>query len=121
MIVPTSGASPPGRNSSRVEVNSRKRAAFASVCDRNVSSTTKPRFAIRIAGRSTSRIDFVPHIRSARSQVSGVPGTPTDRPLLTTSLKFIGSPLLSRNDVSVMRIGAVSRPSMVRTRPDRAS
>ena len=81
---PTRGASPPGRNRSRVESNARNRAALSSVCWRNVLSTTKPRAASRVAGCSAFLRLRVPKRRSAWSHVAGVPGVPTETPLVTS-------------------------------------
>ena len=69
--VPTSGSCPPGRNSSEVAGNCRNRSSLPAVCDRKVSSTTKPCRARRVAGCSASASEIVPNSSSARSQVSG--------------------------------------------------
>jgi hypothetical protein len=64
----------------------------------------------------------VPHLSRARSQVAGVPGVPTETPLVTSSgVKFHGFPVAGSMKASVGIVaGAVSRPSMVRTLPVRA-
>ncbi len=69
----------------RVALKARKRVSLSRVCWRNVSSTTKPREATLMAGASASAIDQVPHLSRARSQVAGVPGVPTETPLVTRS------------------------------------
>jgi hypothetical protein len=117
---PTAGGLPPGRNSLRVVQNSAKRSALSAVCSLNVSSTTKPRRARRSAGASASASERVPQVLRARAQVFGVPGTPTDRPLLTASSNGIASPF-SVNELRLMSSGAVSRPSIVRMRPSSGS
>ena len=66
-------------------VNASNRSRLSSVWERKVSSTTKPRSASRVAGRSASRRERLPHWSSAESQVAGVPGTPTETPLVTSS------------------------------------
>jgi hypothetical protein len=48
---------------------------------------TKPFRATRIAARSALATEIVPYRDSASSQVSTVPGTPTERPLKRASLK----------------------------------
>jgi hypothetical protein len=57
------------------------------------------------------------------SQVAGVPGTPTETPLVTRSgKKGYGSPVAgSMNASRGMAAGAVSRPSIVDTEPSSAS
>jgi hypothetical protein len=51
-----------------------------------------------------------------------MPGTPTDRPLVTAVLNGYGAPVAgSMNIVSPPAIGVVSRPSMVETVRVRAS
>ena len=65
---------------------SRNLASLLAVWSRNVWSTTKPLVATRRAGRSACPSESVPHLRSAFCQVRGVPGTPTDSPLVTASL-----------------------------------
>ncbi len=82
---PVSGASPPGRYSRAVGVNASNRSRLSSTCWWNVSSTMKPRWASRMAGRSASSRSRVPHSSSAVSQVASVPGTPTATPLVTRS------------------------------------
>ena len=52
--------------------------------------------------------------------MAGVPGTPTESPLVTASSNGIGCPF-STKESSRIRSGAVSRPSMVCTRCVRAS
>ena len=59
--------------------------------------------------------DIFPCWRTALAQSAGVPGTPIDRPELTTVLKFIGVPSGLVKVLSVKAFGAVSRPSMVET------
>jgi hypothetical protein len=76
--------------------------------------------AIRIAGRSAWRSETVPQRSSAPSQLPGVPGTPTDSPLVTASSKGIGWPFSTNESVRI-RCGAVSRPSIPLTRLRRAS
>ena len=115
--MPTAGASPSRRNSSAVSGNLPKRSAFWAVCSWKFSSTTKPRAAIRSAGRSNRCRSIVPNSSAAVSHVARVPGTPTDFPELTTVAKSRGSPPSSRNSSSVNVAGAVSRPSIVRTSP----
>ena len=63
----------------------------------------------------------MPKSRAARSHRAGVPGTPTDSPELTTVLKSIAVPSGLVNVVAVNVVGAVSRPSIVRTLCVRAS
>ena len=63
----------------------------------------------------------MPKVRAATSQRAGVPGTPTESPELTTVLKSIAVPSALVNVVGVNVLGAVSRPSTVRTRCVRAS
>ncbi len=118
--LPTSGGLPPGRNSSRVAGNALNRCWFCAVWSWKVRSTTKPCRASRSAGRSTSPRFLFPHLSSAACQVIGVPGTPTDRPLVTASSNGIGLPF-STNRSSRAEFGAVSRPSIVSTLPVRAS
>ncbi|CAM5568759.1 hypothetical protein SFUMM280S_04570 [Streptomyces fumanus] len=73
------------------------------------------------AARSTSPTRWWQSHRSrAFSQVAGVPGVPTARPLLTASANGIGLPSSRNSPASAVR-GAVSRPSMVRTVRDLAS
>ena len=93
-------------------VNASKRGSFSAVCSRKVSSTTNPRAASRAAGSSSRRRLRLPHRSSAVSQVASVPGTPTDRPLVTSSAKVNPSKAVRGIDS-----GAVSRPSIVVTRP----
>ena len=62
---------------------SANRAALSAVWSWKVWSTTKPRRATAAAGASELASERVPQRRSAVSQVAGVPGTPTDRPLVT--------------------------------------
>ena len=101
---------------------SRNRFSFIAVCARNASLTTNPFSAIRMAGRSASASEIVPQRRSALAQVAGVPGTPTDSPELTASANGSGLPVAgSTNESARMAAGAVSRPSMVCTRCERAS
>src|SRR3954454_1695094 len=88
----------------------------ACVWSKNVWSMTKPVFATRMPGCSTWARLIVPYLSSASSQVAGVPGTPTDRPLQRASLNGSGAPF-SQNDVGVIASGAVSRPSSVVTLP----
>ncbi|RBL85226.1 hypothetical protein DDE05_18525 [Streptomyces cavourensis] len=104
----------PGRKSFAEAGKSAKRAWLAAVCERKVSSTTKPSRARRSAGFSSVRRDLVPQASSARSQVAGVPGAPTERPLVTPSSNGMGLPSSRKREASALR-GAVSRPSMVRT------
>ncbi len=68
-----------------VDGNCSKRALLSSVCLRKVASTTNPLRANRAAGRRVFASDCVPHLRSAVVQVFGVPGTPTETPLVTSS------------------------------------
>ncbi len=68
-----------------MEVNASKRTWFSVTCLLKVPSTTNPRSASWIAGVSTRPIPRLPHCRSAVVQVSGVPGAPTDTPLVTSS------------------------------------
>jgi len=87
----------------------------------NVASTTKPRRATSSAGFSKAESFCVPQRLVASSQSAGVPGTPTDRPELTTVAKSSGLPSGPMNVVGVNVAGADSRPSMVCTSPDLAS
>ncbi|CAM5737584.1 hypothetical protein STENM223S_07463 [Streptomyces tendae] len=98
----------------------RNRCSLEAVWERKVSSTVKPCRASRSAGSSTVASFRVPHRSSAACQVAGVPGVPTDRPLVTASAKGSGLPS-SVNSFSSAVSGAVSRPSMVRTVRDPAS
>ncbi len=68
-----------------MEVNASKRTLLSSVCWRNVSSTRKPLRATFVAGAIASARSRLPHLRSALSHVAGVPGTPTETPLVTSS------------------------------------
>ena len=64
----------------------------------------------------------MPHFRSAVCQVCGVPGTPTEMPLIRASWNAYGSPVAGLTNASFsMDAGAASRPSMVCTFPVRAS
>jgi hypothetical protein len=56
----------------------------------------------------------------ASSQVAGVPGTPDRQPAGDRIGGQDGDPVLDERVLSISA-GAVSRPSMVWTRPDRAS
>ncbi len=99
---------------------SAKRAALLATCWLNVASTVNPSRAIRSAGPSASRRERVPQRRRASCHVFGVPGTPTDRPLVTAWSNGIGVPF-STNRFAVAEAGAVSRPSTVDTLRVRAS
>ncbi|SCE51531.1 hypothetical protein GA0115235_12255 [Streptomyces sp. DpondAA-F4a] len=99
---------------------SAKRFWLSAVCERKVSSTTKPSRARRSAGSSTCRSGLLPQVSSAFCQVAGVPGVPTARPLVTASSNGIGFPFSRKSEESALR-GAVSRPSIVSTRWVRAS
>jgi hypothetical protein len=121
-VEPTAGGAPPGRYSALDELICENAARFSLICCWNVWSTTKPRSATLIAGRSASRMEIVPHFRSAVCQVCGVPGTPTEMPLMRASWNCNGSPVAgSTNAFSRMLAGAASRPSMVCTVLVRAS
>lgn len=111
---PTTGSCPPGRKSFAVSGKSANLAWFPSVCERNVESTTKPSRARRSAGFSSLPSDLLPQASRAVSQVAGVPGVPTPRPLVTASAKASGFPFSRKSEESALR-GAVSRPSMVST------
>ena len=87
-VDPTGGGLPPGRNSFRVEVNCENRDSLAAVWSWKVWSTTKPSRASRAAGWIDVGRVRVPQRSSARCQVARVPGTPTETPLLTWSLKL---------------------------------
>ena len=103
-------------------VNWRNRVWLSRVCPRKVSSTTKPRSAIRVAGRRACFRLSEPQRRRALSQVAGVPGTPTLTPLDTRSANAYGLPVAGSTKASSgMAAGAVSRPSRVETRPVEAS
>lgn len=65
-------------------------------------------------------MDLLPQASSAASQVAGVPGVPTPRPLVTAASKAIGAPFSRKSEESALR-GAVSRPSIVCTVRVRAS
>ena len=65
--------------------NAANRTLFSSVCLANVLSTLNPSVASLIAGFSASPRVQVPHRFIALSQVAGVPGTPTETPLVTRS------------------------------------
>ena len=66
--------------------------------------------------RSASRREIVPHFRSAVCQVCGVPGTPTEMPLMRAPWNCNGSPVAGlMKAFSCMVAGAASRPSMVCT------
>ena len=68
-----------------VDGNAAKRGWFSLVCSANVLSTRKPRSASLMAGlRVWPRVQL-PHRRRALSHVAGVPGTPTETPLVTSS------------------------------------
>ena len=116
-MLPTTGGRPCGRYNAAVELKWPKRAALSWVCLAKVSSTTKPWSATRIAGCSTCAKLRVPQRSSACAQVAGVPGTPTDKPLVTASAKGNGCPVAgSMKAVGRIAAGAVSRPSRVTTR-----
>ena len=119
--VQASGSCPPGRNASVVSGSCRNRASLSAVCWRKVSSTTKPCRASRVAGCSASASESVPNSSSARSQVRGVPGVPTDSPLVRTDSNGSGAPVASVRERAVIESGAVSRPSMLVTSPLSAS
>jgi hypothetical protein len=57
---PTAGGAPPGRYSAAVAGKAAKRAALVAVWSAKVWSTTKPRSATRMAGRSTLPRGMVP-------------------------------------------------------------
>lgn len=99
---------------------SANRSWLDSVWERKVSSTVKPSFANRSAGLSSCFRDRLPHASSAVSQVAGVPGVPTLRPLVTASANGIGLPFSRKSELSA-DLGAVSRPSTVCTVRDLAS
>ncbi|CAO0834543.1 hypothetical protein SMICM17S_10350 [Streptomyces microflavus] len=111
---PTTGSSPPGRNSFAEAGKSANRAWLEAVWERKVPSTTKPSRARRSAGFNSVRRDLEPQVSSARSQVAGVPGVPTPRPLVTPSSNGMGLPFSRKRAASALR-GAVSRPSIVCT------
>ena len=119
--LPTSGTCPPGRNTRAVAGNCRNRASLSRVCWAKVSSTTKPSRASSSAGSSSSASGRVPSWRAARAHRAGVPGTPTERPELTTVAKSSGAPDASVKTSSSKLAGAASRPSSVVTSPVRAS
>jgi hypothetical protein len=96
-------------------------ASLSAVCCRKVSSTTKPSSASVIAPCSASDIGMVPNSSSARSQVDGVPGVPTESPLWTASWNGSGVPSSARKASAPIASGAVSRPSIVETSPVPAS
>jgi hypothetical protein len=115
-VEPTAGGAPSGRYSALVELNWENAARLSLIWLANVWSTTKPRSAISMAGRSASRREIVPHFCSAVCQVCGVPGTPTEMPLMRASWNCNGSPVAgSTNASTFMLAGAASRPSMVCT------
>ncbi len=99
-----------------VSGKSLNRAWLSAVWSWKVWSTVKPRSAIRRAGSSASAKLRRPQRPTAVSQVAGEPGTPTDRPLVTASAKGRGLPSSRNSELSAVR-EAVSRPSMVCTRP----
>ena len=116
--LPTFGALPCRRKSFRVEVKVLNRSALSSVCWLKVWSTTNPRRARAAAGSSASAREIEPQRSRADCQVDGVPGTPTETPLVTRSgVNGYGCPVAGLMNAScVMAAGAVSRPSMVFTR-----
>ena len=69
----------------RVEVKVLNRSALSSVCWLKVLSTLNPWRARSAAGASTSASDIDPQRSRAACQVAGVPGTPTETPLVTRS------------------------------------
>ena len=83
--LPTFGALPCRRNSLRVDVKVLNRSALSVVCWLNVLSTTNPLRARLLAGASASAREIEPQRSSAACQVAGVPGTPTETPLVTSS------------------------------------
>ncbi len=91
-VSPISGALPPGRNNAAVAGNLAKRWALVAVWEWNVSSTTKPCSASFWAGASSSFRLRLPSLPAALCHSAGVPGTPTDRPELTTVAKSSGVP-----------------------------
>ena len=96
-----------------------KRSLLSSVCWRNVSSTTNPLRARSIEGCSAFFSGQRPQRSSAVSQVAGVPGVPTETPLVTSSgVNRYGWPVSGSMKASCgIAAGAVSRPSSVCTLP----
>ncbi len=76
---------PPGRNSLLVSGNWENRSLLSAVCSLKVVSTTKPRSASFVAGRSALPRLVEPHLSSAFSHVARVPGVPTETPLVTSA------------------------------------
>lgn len=105
-----------------VAAMARNRCWFIAVSARNWSSTTKLSSASRMAGSNAVASVMVPQPRSACSQVAAVPGTPTDKPELTTWSNGSLPPVAgSRNASGFIAAGAVSRPSKECTWRVRAS
>jgi hypothetical protein len=121
-MLPTAGACPPGRYSALVEVNFANRAAFAVTWSWNVWSTTKPRSATLIAGWSSRATGLEPKRLATACQVAGVPGTPTESPLVIAVAEGYGWSVAGSMKMSGRNAaGPVSRPSTVETRWVRAS
>ncbi len=119
-VEPTTGRAPPGRKSFLVSGKSLKRSWLASVWARKVASTVNPSRASFSAGLRRWPSERLPQASRAFFQVAGVPGTPTERPLVWPSANGMGAPF-SWKSSAVAVLGAVSRPSMVCTRRDAAS
>src|SRR5690348_9998765 len=119
-VEPTAGACPPGRYSALVELNCANALTLLTgwlsgigsvIWLWNVASTANPRSATLAAGASDAARDRVPHRRSASCQVSRVPGTPTETPLIRACWNVYPAPVAgSTKAFSCIDIGAASRP-----------
>jgi hypothetical protein len=75
-----------------------------------------------MAGRSSCATGLEPKRFATACQVAGVPGTPTESPLVTAVAKAYGWPVDGSTKMSGRNAaGPVSRPSIVETRCVRAS
>ena len=112
MIVPTFFGEPSGSKKYAAATGSlRKVLAPSSVsCAYSRGLKAKPFSASWIAGWNSAFHGSLPCCWCASSRARSVPGTPTDRPPTTPSMKPIGFPSFM-NSSGVAAAGAVSRPS----------